>query len=336
MENIDIDLQEIDIQNVDSVLTGPQGPQGPEGPQGPQGETGPQGPAGPAGPQGETGATGEQGPQGIQGPAGENGQDGITPTVVIGTVTTLPPDTQATVVNSGSGPNVVLDFGIPQGSNANCLSTPYVVGELPETGVPGIFYFVEKSHTIATVTGHNLTLTFTDTGAISDLEILGDLEQAATPATPTPLTGTITITVGSTPMTINLDTEYLAKVSTAQDKIYQSDGQWYIHREIGYINSYSGETITTAYVSTSGTLTTGDEVYYVLDTPEEIVIEDETLINDINMLFNYTFQSGVVTITTSANVTADFNISYYSYDINDQFDKYVFITETQSYERIGT
>ena len=66
------------------------------------------------------------------------------------------------------------------------------------------------------------------------------------------------------------------------------------------------------------------------------MIEDATLINDINMLFNYTFQSGVVTITTSANVTADFNISYYSYDINDQFDKYVFITETQSYERIGT
>lgn len=336
MENIDIDLQEVDIANVDSVLTGPQGPQGPEGPQGPQGETGPQGPAGPAGPQGETGATGAQGIQGIQGPQGEPGEDGITPTVSIGTTTTLPAGSDATVVNSGLGPNVVLDFGIPQGDDSNCLSLPTVVAELPAEGTVGIFYFVPKTHTTTTVTGDNLSLTFTDTGAIEELEILGDLQQATPPATPEPLTGTITVTIDSTPMTINLDTEYLAKVSTAQDKIYKIDEQWYIHREIGYINSYAGETITTAYVCTSGTLTAGDEVYYVLDTPEDILIEDNTLINDINMLFNHTFSSGVVTITTSANVTADLSISYYSYDVNDQYDKYVYIPETDNYERIGT
>lgn len=334
MENIDIVLQQLDVQNVDSVLTGPQGPQGPEGPQGPQGETGPQGPAGPVGPQGETGATGSQGPQGIQGPAGQDGADGITPTVSIGTVTTLPPDTPATVVNSGSGPNVVLDFGIPQGSNANCLSIPLIVEELPEEGTAGTFYFVPKSHTITTVTGDNLSLTFTDTGAISELEILGDLQQATPPATPEPLTGSITVTIDSTPLTINLGTEYLAKVSTSQDKIYKTDEQWYIHREIGYINSYSGETITTAYVCTSGTLTNGDEVYYVLDTPEDILIEDPTLVNDINMLANHSFSSGTVTIATSANVTADLKIGYYSYDVNDQYDKYVYIPETDTYERI--
>ena len=336
MENIDIDLQEVDIQNVDSVLTGPQGPQGPEGPQGPQGETGPQGPAGPAGPQGETGATGEQDPQGIQGPAGQDGEDGVTPTVVIGEVTTLPPNTPATVTNSGVGPNVILNFGIPQGDDSNCLSLPTVVSSLPVEGNAGIFYFVPKAHTTTTVTGDSLSLTFTDTGAIEELEILGDLQQATPPASPDPLTGTITVTIDSTPMTINLGSEYLAKVSTAQDKIYKTDEQWYIHREIGYINSYDGETINTAYVCTSGTLTLGDEVYYVLDTPEDILIEDNTLINDINMLFNHTFSSGVVTITTSANVTADLKISYYSYDVNNQYDKYVYMPETQSYERIGT
>lgn len=336
MENIDIDLQEIDIQNVDSVLTGPQGPQGEQGPQGPAGPQGPEGPAGPAGPQGETGATGEQGPQGIQGPQGEPGQDGVTPTVVVGTTTTLPAGSDATVVNSGIGTNVVLDFGIPRGDDSNCLSLPTVVSELPEEGVAGIFYFVPKTHTTTTVTGDSLSLTFTDTGAIDELEILGDLQQATPPASPEPLTGTITVTIDSTPMTINLGTEYLAKVTTAQDKIYKNDEQWYIHREVGYINSYDGETITTAYVSTSGTLTAGDEVYYVLDTPEDILIEDNTLINNINMLFNHSFSSGVVNITTSANVTADLKISYYSYDINDQYDKYVYIPETQTYERIGT
>ena len=335
MENIDIDLSEVDIENVDSVLTGPQGPQGPEGPQGPQGETGPQGPAGPTGPQGETGATGAQGPQGIQGPQGEAGEDGITPVITVAETITLPPDESAYVEQDGTTGNIVLTFGIPQGSDSNCLSLPTVVAELPEEGQSNIFYFVEKDHNNTIVTGNNLTLTFTDTGAIDELEILGDLEQDTPPASPEPLTGTITVTVDSTPMTINLGTDYLAKVTTAQDKIYKTDEQWYIHREVGYINSYDGETITTAYVSTSGTLTAGDEVYYVLDTPEDILIEDNTLINDINMLFNHTFSSGVVNITTSANVTADLKISYYSYDIHNQYDKYVYIPETQTYERIG-
>ena len=233
---------------------------------------------------------------------------------------------------------MVLNFGIPQGiqgSSANCLSIPTVVAELPEDGQAGVFYFVPKSYTPTTVTGDNLTLTFTDTGAIQELEILGDLEQSTPPATPEPLTGTITVTIDGTDMTINLGNEYLAKVTTAQDKIYLTDENWYIHREIGYINSYSGETITTDYVCTSGTLTNGDEVYYILDTPEEILIEDATLINNLNMLFNHRFESGTVTITTSANVTADLKISYYSYDVNDQYDKYVYIPEDETYERIG-
>ena len=128
----------------------------------------------------------------------------------------------------------------------------------------------------------------------------------------------------------------MAKVSTEQDKIYLTDENWYIHREIGYINSYDGETITTPYVCTSGTLTNGDEVYYVLDTPVDILIEDTTLINNLNMVYNQSFEAGTVTITTTANVTADLTIGYYSYDIHEQYDKYVYMPETQSYERIGS
>ena len=56
MENIDITLDNINVSNVNDVLTGPQGPVGPAGPQGIQGETGPVGPAGPQGPAGPAGA----------------------------------------------------------------------------------------------------------------------------------------------------------------------------------------------------------------------------------------------------------------------------------------
>lgn len=372
MENIDIDLQQIDISNVDSVLTGPQGPAG----YSPianvsktgnvttititdeDGTTTAQILDGTDGQNGQnntltigtvtTGVnpsatiTGESPsqvlnlvlPKGDTGASGATGQDGITPTVSVGTTTTLPAGSPATVTQDGTATNVILNFGIPQGDDSNCLSLPTVVASLPEEGVAGVFYFVPKSHTITTMTGDNLSLTFTDTGAIEDFEILGDLEQATPPASPEPLTGTITVSVDSEDMTINLGSIYLAKVSTAQDKIYRDGEDWYIHREIGYINSYDGETITTDYVCTSGTLTTGDEVYYVLDTPVDIAIEDDTLLNNLNMFANQTFEVGTISVITSANVTADFTIEYYSYDIHEQYDKYVYIPETQTYERI--
>ena len=109
------------VTNVSDVLTGPQGPQGPQGetgpqgpigPQGPQGETGPQGPQGETGPQGPQGETGPEGPQGIQGETGATGQSA---NISIGTVTTLTSGSNATVVNSGTSMDAVLDFGIPQG-----------------------------------------------------------------------------------------------------------------------------------------------------------------------------------------------------------------------------
>ena len=233
----------------------------------------------------------------------------------------------------------MLDFNIPQGpqgDSANCLSTPTVVDVLPASGTPGVFYFVGKTYTQTNVIGDNLTLTITDNSMrMSKLEVLGELDQDTPPASPEPLSGTITVTIGGDDYTINLGSEYLAKVSTAQDKIYNSGGVWYIHREIGYINSYDGETITTAYVSTSGTLTNGDEVYYVLDDAEEIEITDDTLANDLTMIKNLIFTE-TTAITTSANVRADLNIDYYSFDMNNQFDKYVWMVETSSYERIGS
>ena len=82
MDNIEVEitLDEPLIENVDSVLTGPQGPEGPQGPQGPEG---PQGPQGIQGPVGETGQTGPRGLQGEQGPAGA---DGVSATINIGSV----------------------------------------------------------------------------------------------------------------------------------------------------------------------------------------------------------------------------------------------------------
>ena len=107
------------LSNPDPVnLMGPQGPPGQTGNPGPQGEPGPTGPPGPQGEKGETGATGPQGPQGIQGPigaTGPQGNPGATPTIAVGTVTTLDPGQDATAEITGQTPNLTLNLGIPEG-----------------------------------------------------------------------------------------------------------------------------------------------------------------------------------------------------------------------------
>ena len=52
------------------------------------------------------------------------------------------------------------------------------------------------------------------------------------------------------------------------------------------INSYNGETITTNYKSTTGTLTSGATVYYINpnSNPDGIEITDVLLINQLNTL----------------------------------------------------
>lgn len=72
---------------------------------------------GPQGPQGVKGDKGEQGVQGVQGVAGN---DGVTPDIQVGAVTTLPAGSPATVTRQASSPDAapVFDFGIPKGADA--------------------------------------------------------------------------------------------------------------------------------------------------------------------------------------------------------------------------
>ena len=326
MENIDITLQNPQIDNVDSVLTGPQGPQGDPGPQGPQG---PQGEPGPVGPEGPTGATGPVGPQG---PAG---QDGTTPTIRIGNTYTVTPDTPASVTNSGSDTDVILNFNIPQGQpgdDSNCLSVPTIVDEMPEIGDPKVFYFVPRQYPTTTNTGNNFTMTFTDTGRFKNIQINGNLVKSGTTIT---ALESPRITIEGVNYDINLNGIKLAKVNGVFDRIYLSGNTWKLEKNIGYIETYDGETITTDYVSTSGSLTIGDEVYYILDTPVTTVIEDELVTNSLNIIKSLVFTSAQVPMSTSGNITFDVTLSWYSFNIHNQFDKYVYMIDTSSYENIN-
>lgn len=410
MENIDIDLQTIDIQNVDSVLTGPQGPKGDKGDPGPQGPQGPQGPAGPAGPQGETGATGSQGLQGIQGPQGEPGVDGVTPTITVASTETLEPGSSAYVTITGTQGNVELNFGIPQGDNANCLSIPTIVDELPEVADPKIFYFVPKNYTSTTVSGNNLTLNITEnSGAISSFQLNGYSVQPTFPGSIDNLTGDVDFTLNSDTYTISLGSLELCKIGDYTDYIYYNDGKWYVHKAIKKMILYGGEdedwsnhnvyngiqgfkwsnaglahsnsailatsyqavpiatynsnsrnyaqiasleSTTTAQNTTlfmtapNSSVTTlaqfktwlgsNNVTAYVADAnPTDTEITDEELIDNLNQVSTLRFDGGTVTISTSANTTANVTLGYYGYDKHNQYDKYVYMIDTAEYEKIG-
>ena len=59
----------------------------------------------------------------------------------------------------------------------------------------------------------------------------------------------------------------MRSIGDAKDDFIKQDGVWYERHKIGYIASYNGEEITTAYMSNTGSLTIGAKVQYVLAEP---------------------------------------------------------------------
>lgn len=102
---------------------GPQGEQGIQGPEGPKGDTGSEGPQGPRGLQGPKGDAGPQGIQGPVGPQGPQGERGISATITVGSTTTLPSGSDATVTNVGSSSAARFNFGIPKGDKGDTGDT---------------------------------------------------------------------------------------------------------------------------------------------------------------------------------------------------------------------
>lgn len=358
MDNIEIELTTPIVQNVSDVLTGPQGPQGEPGPAGADGvsptiEIGTTTTLDPNVPASVTNVgtdtalvlnfaipRGARGVAGTNGTDGTNGIDGVTPTITVGTVETLAPDATAYVNNVGTSVDAIFNFGIPQGiqgSSANALSMPTVVSELPEDATPGVFYFVPKTYTTTVGTGNSFNITVSDdAGRIDTFVINGVLEQATPPATIYVMTGVSTITIGGDNYTLDLGNIELAEVDNQKDYIYNDGDVWKLHKVIGKIDSYSGETITTSYVSTSGSLTIGDTVYYLLDEAETTTIEDDTITNVLNMIMSIVFETGTTAVSiTNADVTPNLMVTYHGYDPYNQYDKYVYMIETSHYEKIG-
>lgn len=126
------------------------------------------------------------------------------------------------------------------------------------------------------------------------------------PETIQTVTGEQTIVVSdganqSQSLTVDLGSIELCKIGTYQDYIYKSGGDWYVHKEIGKIASYNGESITTDYISTTGQLSTGATVYYVLTSTTNTQITDNTLIGQLEAVLGADTYDGQTVISGSAS-----------------------------------
>lgn len=92
-------------------------PRGADGEKGDKGDKGEQGERGADGEKGDRGDPGADGKPGAQGEPGAKGDDGVTPDFQIGTVTTLPADSDATASITGTAAAPVLNLGIPKGKD---------------------------------------------------------------------------------------------------------------------------------------------------------------------------------------------------------------------------
>lgn len=181
----------------DTGDAGPKGDTGPQGSTGPKGDTGSQGPKGdtgdtpvfsigtvstlstgsdatvtitgtdaepvlnfgiPTGPKGDTGSTGSQGPKGDTGSQGPQGEKGDTPEFSIGTVSTLPTGSSATVTITGTDAEPVLNFGIPVGPKGDTGSTGSQgpkgdTGDTPEFTIGTVSTLPAGSNATASITG---------------------------------------------------------------------------------------------------------------------------------------------------------------------------------------
>jgi hypothetical protein len=154
------------------------------------------------GPRGTTGAKGAAGAKGASGSAGSSAA------VSVGSVTTEPAGSQATVTNSGSGSNAVLNFGIPQGvAGANA----------PGTGATayGQVWMGSASAEIATNSGQNVVNV---TGGNGSATVQVNNCSAATPTEPI-----ITVTPDSDSADPLLNADNTANVAGAYVTSY-SDG----------------------------------------------------------------------------------------------------------------
>lgn len=119
---------------------------------------------------------------------------------------------------------------------------------------------------------------------------------------------TVTVKGGTEQQSITLTPP---KPMTKWDKLEKVDGVWCWRYQSKHILSYSAESITGEYFSTTGELSTGAEVYYKADVPESIPLSpsEQAQLNALTMYAGTT----EVTNTDGCNMELTYTVDTKSY-----------------------
>ena len=255
------------------------------------------GDTGAKGDKGDKGDKGEQGNTGPQGPAGQNA------TVYIGTTTTGAPGTQASVYNSGTDRNAVLNFTIPQGAKGDTGATgatgpqgpagqdgqnftPTVVDSLPATGDQSKLYLTPKDYTTGTATGNPITISLgEEAGQITSAQLDGDTYQQS-------YTGKNIFTAG------NFDYTNGGIRSIGANGVINSSGT--LSQSWGF-NIYGGKNLIPSGIIPAGTYTVSINQTVAFPFILGLVAEDNT-----TTIGNYTIPAGSKSYTFTTDQPAKY------------------------------
>ena len=168
--------------------------------------------------------------------------------------------------------------------------------------------------------------------SIGQLNILGNSVKSGSTINSVEDKISITVTQTSSQSTASVDYSLplqnpFRSVNNIRDDFLKENGKWYERHYIKRISSYSGESITTDYISSTGSLSTGATVDYVLNEPE-FTNCTQAQIEVLETLYNFVMANGLTGIETSTTSTVKPILKFLYYDKTEKdksvyvFDKY--------------
>lgn len=102
----------------------------------------------------------------------------------------------------------------------------------------------------------------------------------------------------------------MRSIENVKDTFIKVNGVWYERHNIARISSYNGEEITTAYMSTTGELSTGATVDYVLITPQDLTCT-QAQITALEALSKARTYKNITHIYSEDEIPAEMDLTYY-------------------------
>ena len=156
-------------------------------------------------------------------------------------------------------------------SSGKKAAQPNGIATLDENG--NVVQVANMANSAAAVySGEPVTVEYAGAQRIASITAYGENAQGGTTEAPVALTGISSVTVNDDVTELPIPRP-LRRVGDVKDKCvtrqkHEGAEKLVVTYNVGYIASYAGESITTAWISSTGALSTGAEVAYVLSSPE--------------------------------------------------------------------